>query len=568
MTEPGEILAILERLYDPAAARDAHHRIRRQMAAMPAPATRPAAPFSQSDAVLITYADSLRSAGRAPLEVLRRFAAAHLREAFSHIHLLPFFPYSSDDGFSVIDFHTVNPALGSWADVAALGRDFRLMVDWVLNHVSAESPWFSSYLAGRPGFRDLAIEVVPGTDLSAVVRPRAQPLTTRFVKADGTPVDVWTTFGADQIDLNYASVDVLDRMIGVVLDYVRRGAKILRLDAVAYLWKTIGTASIHLPQTHDVIRLVRCILDQVAPEVMILTETNVPHAENIAYFGDGRNEAQMVYNFSLPPLLFHAFATGDATVLSDWAETLRAPSDQTTFFNFTASHDGIGLRPLEGLLPPRERDRLVDIVQGNGGRISYRTDPDGTVSPYELNITYVDAMRRPGDAADPWHRQRFLASQCLPLALAGVPAVYIHSLLGSRNWLDGLRQSGRARTINRRPLDAEAVEAEIARDGGFRAGIFHPLRAWLKLRRKQAAFHPNAGMTVLRGNPAVFALRRTAPEQAILALVNVGDRTAAFDLGIGGIAGPMTDLISGRSVTGGKVSLSPYRCCWLAAGLR
>jgi glycosidase len=425
--------------------------------------------------------------GELPLKTLHHFAADHFKEVFSGIHILPFFPYSSDDGFSVTDFQAVRPDLGSWGDIHSIGNDFHLMVDLVANHVSAESGWFQSYLAGEKGFDDLAIEVDSKADLSGVIRPRALPLLSAFTKQPDRQVHVWTTFSADQIDLNYDSLDVLENMVRILLFYVSQGAKIIRLDAIAYLWKNIGTSCIHLPQTHDMVRLFRKVLDLTAPGVVLVTETNVPHDENISYFGSGDDEAQMVYNFTLPPLLLYSLATGSARVFSDWARTLVPPSSRTAFFNFTASHDGIGVRPLEGILPSSEISRLADRVRQNGGHVSEKQNPDGSLSPYELNITYLDALKDPSVSTDLLQIPRFLASQAVALAIPGVPAVYIHSMLGSQNWTEGVRLTGRARTINRARLSADTVYAELADPGSRRARIYSSYADMLRVRSRQSA---------------------------------------------------------------------------------
>ena len=238
--------------------------------------------FSQDDVVLITYGDSLKKEGQAPIAALHEFANRYLKGAISNVHFLPFFPYSSDDGFSVMDFFEIDPDLGSWQNVNDMGQDFQLMFDYVVNHFSSKGPWFDNYLSNKSGFEEFAIEVDPSIDLSKVTRPRSLPLLSEYQKKDGRKVHLWTTFSADQIDFNFASLDVLVRMIEVLLFYVQQGATIIRQDAIAYLWKEIGTNCIHLPQTHAVVKLFRAILDIVAPEVMILTETNVPHAENIS----------------------------------------------------------------------------------------------------------------------------------------------------------------------------------------------------------------------------------------------------------------------------------------------
>ncbi len=520
--------------------------------------------FSQDDVVLITYGDSLNKNAEAPLKTLHSFANKYLKDVFSAIHILPFFPYSSDDGFSIIDFLSVNPELGSWKDIEALGNDFQLMFDLVLNHISAKSRWFEQYLKEERGFEDFAIEVEPSTDLSGVTRPRSLPLLTGFKKRSGKAVNVWTTFSADQIDLNYKSIDVLEKMVEALLCYVTRGATILRLDAIAYLWKEIGTNCVHLRQTHDMVKLFRRILDRVFPDVMIITETNVPHIENVSYFGDGKDEAQMVYNFTLPPLLFYTFTREDSAALSGWAKRLHLKSRTNTFFNFTASHDGIGVRPLEGILPKEEIDRLVEVVIKNGGRVSYKKNSDGSESPYELNITYVDALLKNKKGLDTYHADRFLATQAIQFVLPGVPAVYIHSILGSHNWEEGAKQTGRARTINRKKLKLDNILQQLKDTESFRYQVFFPYIELIKTRKKQPAFHPNASFKILEIDPKVFAIERYCESQTIYALTNISSEPVSVSLSGDKVLHKMKDLLTRKQFNTKSFVLKPYQFVWLS----
>ena len=517
--------------------------------------------FSQEDVVLITYGDSLLREGEVPLVTLHNFASNYIKDAISTIHFLPFFPYSSDDGFSVMDFLAINPELGSWDDVVTIGQDFQLMFDYVVNHFSSKGEWFQNYLAGKEGYVDFAVEVDPATDLSQVTRPRSLPLLSEYKKHDGSTVHLWTTFSADQIDFDFKSLDVLEKMIEVLLFYVQQGATILRLDAIAYLWKEIGTSCIHLSQTHDMVKLFRALLDLVAPDVIIITETNVPHEENISYFGDGCDEAQMVYNFTLPPLLFYSFLKEDTTVLSEWAKGLELESESNTFFNFTASHDGIGVRPLEGILPAEEIDSLIEVVKASGGQVSYKKNPDGSDSPYELNIAYVDAILAEAEST---RAEKFLASQAIQYVLPGVPATYIHSLLGSRNWLEGVKQTGRARTINRAKLDIEAVVSELNDPDSFRAKVFFPYIKLIKTRKEEEAFHPNASFEILGVDPRLFAIKRSSQNQSIYALTNVSSTSVPLSLSGYDVPEKMLDLITGGKINTDSHTLRPYQYLWLS----
>jgi glycosidase len=518
--------------------------------------------FSEADAALITYGDSLKRSGQTPLSALAGFCEQHLEGVFSTVHILPFFPYSSDDGFSVKDFHAVDPALGSWDDIARLGRRFELLFDFVLNHISAQSEWFSAYLRGEPEFATLAFEQDPNADLSAVTRPRALPLLTPFEKADGSQVHLWTTFSADQVDINYADPAVLVRMLDVLCAYIERGAKTLRLDAVGFMWKEVGTSCIHHEKTHELICLMRDVLDLVAPQVLILTETNVPHAENISYFGDGQHEAQMVYNFSLPPLVLDALRRGDGALLSRWAATLDTPSDRTSFFNFTASHDGIGVRPLEGMAPAHVLEGLVELVSARGGRVSYRHMPDGSKKPYELNVTYVDALRgSEKQAGDAHFVSRVLASQAIACTVPGMPAVYIGTLLGSRNWQQGVEQTGHPRTINRQKLDLPAVERELSDPTSFRARVFAGIKKLLRARRQQPALHPNAAFDVIDLGPQLFAIMRQRAGQTLLCVQNLGASEQTISLPAPLDAASWNAVLGRQSAT---ASLAAYGSLWLS----
>lgn len=517
--------------------------------------------LTERDALLITYGDQVQTPGEKPLRTLRLFCERHLRGVVSGVHILPFYPWTSDDGFSVVDYRQVDPHLGGWDEIEALQRSFRLMFDGVINHISVQSAWFQGFLQDDPRYRDYFIVVDGSPDLSRVVRPRTLPLLTAFQTASGEK-RVWTTFSADQVDLNYQNPAVLLEMLDVLLLYVQRGAAFIRLDAIAYLWKEIGTTCLHLPQTHRVIQFLRAALDDVVPEVHLITETNVPHAENLSYFGDGTNEAQLVYNFALPPLILHTLQTGDARGLSDWAATLSLHSVRTTFFNFLASHDGIGLNPVRGLLTDAELEALVQRTLALGGLISYKQNSDGSQSPYEMNINYFDALGSLGGAEPPdLHMKRFLAAQAILLALIGVPGIYFHSLFGSRGWPEGAQKTGRSRTINREKCQREDLERELADPGSLRAQVFTRYRQLLPARSQNPAFHPHGTQKILSLHPAVFAVQRISPDEKsrVMCYHNVSAEAVVFATG----CHTATDLLTGQSLQIANLKLQPYQSLWV-----
>ena len=527
--------------------------------------------WDETDAILIAYGDSILEPGKPPLQALTAFVSNRLDGLIPIVHVLPFFPYSSDDGFSVIDYRMVNPDLGTWADLAKLGDAADLMVDLVINHVSRQSEWFRHYLMDVAPYRDYFIEVDPATDLSGVTRPRDLPLLSEVSTARGKR-HVWTTFSRDQIDVNMANPDVLFEYLDILLGYLARGARLVRLDAVGFLWKRPGTPCIHLPETHDVVKLFRDIVETVAPKTILVTETNVPHAENISYFGAG-DEAHMVYQFSLPPLLLHALQTGNAQYLNAWASRLAPPPPGCTFLNFTASHDGIGVRPLTGLVPEAEIAALVEGVQQRGGQVSMKRNPDGSTSPYELNITYFSALSDPEDHDQDLHVQRFLCSQIAMLGLRGIPALYIHSLTATANDLAGMAESGRARSINRMRWKREDLETLLDDPESPGGQVFSELLRALRARAACPAFHPEGPQRHLPGPDSCFQFLRESPDGSVhlLAIHNLTREPQRIDFPPG-IPQPGTqgrDLLSGETLPvgeGATIDLKPYGCRWIQLG--
>ena len=534
--------------------------------------------LTERDMFLITYADQITSPSTSSLACLRGFLDNELRGVLEGVHLLPFYPYSSDDGFAVIDYFQVDRQHGNWLDIKALGEKYRLMFDAVINHISKDSDWFQGYLEGQENYRDFFIELISSVDLSQVVRPRALPLLTSFKTARGLK-HVWTTFGPDQIDLNYANPQVLLAIVRLLLFYVSKGAEVLRLDAIAYLWKEVGTSSIHLPQTHRVVKLFRAILDELAPQVILITETNVPHKDNISYFGESLDrveyfdEAQMVYQFPLAPLVLHTFIQEDAEVLSAWAATLETPSPSTTFFNFTASHDGIGLMPAMGLLDETEIQAIVDQVLAHGGYASNKSNADGTQSVYELNVTFYDALNNPRQPQEKVDNQRFMASQAIMLVLAGVPGIYIHSLLGSRNCQTCVSETNRSRSINRQKFDLAALRQILTDPLSIPSQILAEYLKLIEIRKSLPAFHPNAAQQIINFSPSTFSVLRVSLDKrdSVLAITNISPRVVDLNLSILGqefnIHARWRDLITDQDLSPEKdelrITLAPYQYMWL-----
>ena len=498
----------------------------------------------EDDAILITYADSIRKKEEKPLCTLHRFLADHVKSAVTCVHILPFFPSSSDEGFSVIDYREVDPEFGTWEDIRNIGREYRLMADLVMNHVSTRSQWFQGFLRGDERYRDYFLSYDEPVDMPGVFRPRVQPLLTGFDTAIGEKY-VWTTFSEDQADLNFHNPEVTLEILDIFMFYLSQGIEIVRLDAIGYVWKEPGTSCVNLPQTHEMVKLLRTVAEYIAPYTIIVTEVNFPYKYNVSYL-EARHEANMAYHFSLPPLVIDGFIRQDTSILQE--ETKRIRQD-LVFFNFLASHDGIGLLGAKEILPPPCFEGLLETTTGHGGLISYKAAEQGDV-PYELNINYYDAINDPSNPDQEVDIRRFMAANAIMLVDKGVPGVYIHSLLGSRNYLEGVKETGMNREINREKLSAEEVFEDLSDPESLRYKVLGAFLHLLNVRGGIQAFHHSTERDVLQSDQRLFIIERICKGKNLLAVVNVSDAKLKLPQYKG-----KTDLISKTLFEG---SVAPY----------
>ena len=523
--------------------------------------------WSEHDAVLITYGNSIVDGQHKPLDLLHDFLLRKMKGVVNGVHILPFFPYTSDDGFAVTDYRAVNPELGGWADIRRIADEFHLMSDLVLNHVSSQGPWFNAYRQGQAPYDRYFFEASPEDDLNEVVRPRTTPLLQEVETPQG-PRHVWCTFSHDQVDLDFRNPEVLIEMLRIIRLHIDNGVRILRLDAVAFLWKEIGTSCIHLRQTHAVVQLMRLLCDFATETVVLLTETNVPRTENLSYFGN-RNEAHVVYNFPLPPLILHAMQSGSARFLHRWQTAMPPAQLGCAYLNFTASHDGIGMRPADGVLPAQEKARMIETVEAAGGLVSMRSLPGGGQEPYELNCAFFEAVRRTFKGEDEHHIDRFLCSQTIVMSLEGIPAFYIHSMLATPNDHEAVARRGMNRAINRHRWDYPTLLEKLDDPESTNSEVLRRMSERLKLRARQTAFHPNATQFTLSLDERVFGLWRQSldRDQSIFALHNVSDEELRVSpTAVNLIEGETwLDLLTGEEIdaNGEDIVFAAYQCRWI-----
>ena len=523
--------------------------------------------WDQSDVVMITYADTVRDNTRPPLQVLHAFLDEFCKDIVNTVHILPFFPFSSDDGFAVIDYLGVNNRHGDWDDIGEIAKHYHLMSDLVVNHCSTQNQWFKNFKESKSPGKDYFFTASPDDDLSEVVRPRTNDLLREIKTKEGIKY-VWCTFSFDQVDLDFSNPQVLIEFVKIIRFYLDHGVRVFRFDAVAFLWKIVGTSCLNLDQTHEIVRLFRTLIEHIRADAIIVTETNIPNRENLSYFGNA-NEAHCVYNFSLPPLLLNTLLTGDCHYLKQWMMSMPPAQHGTAYFNFIASHDGIGLRPAEGLMSDDEIAVIIKAVENFGGQISWRTADNGEKRPYELNIALFDALQGTVEGKDDRGEDRFVCAHAIMLALEGIPAFYIHSLLAAGNDYKRLESTKRVRTINRHRWHLDDVKSVLSDPSTQHSRVYGRLKKLIEIRREQPAFHPNATQFTLHLGNQVFGFWRQSMDrrQSIFCISNISAETMSLSLLDINLIGTENwfDLISGDELDelDGLIELQPYQICWI-----
>lgn len=523
-------------------------------------------PWTVDDVVLITYADTVVEADQPALVSLRTFINSQLSDVAGVIHVLPFLEASSDGGFAVASHDCLESRHGDWNDLADLAEGRKLMADLVLNHVSASHPWVRQFLRDQEPGRSCVLEASPDPCWDNVVRPRSSAL---FTKLQG-PISmrqVWTTFGPDQVDVDWSHPEVLLGFTRLLARMVAHGVRWIRLDAVGFVWKEPNTSCIHQPQAHQLVEILRQLLTIACPDGVVVTETNVPEQENLSYLRTGR-EAHLAYNFPLPPLLLEAAVSGSADLLNRWLSRWPSLPESTSLLNFTACHDGVGLRPLEGLMPPSRLMDLLIACEQRGGLVSHRRLADGNEVPYEINISWWSAMADGGLDPSYWQRERFLLTQLMVLALPGVPALYLPALLATSNDVGRFRRTGHRRDLNRPQFKKSSLERRLQDPESDAAAVLVALKQAIAVRALQPALHPDGQLQVLTPDRVDrVVLHRSHAGHDLVAVHNVTSTRLTLDpFGLLDLedTDPWVDCLSGRTLEPCRRHLlNPYEVLWL-----
>ena len=526
--------------------------------------------WNESHSVLITYADSIYKNGEATLITLRDLLSKHLGSLSKVVHILPFLKSTSDGGFAVSSYDSLEEKFGDWDDLKSISNNHVLMADLVLNHVSSSHPWVQQFIKSQePGISNV-FSPEQNLDWSNVVRPRSSSLFSQINTEDG-PKQVWTTFGPDQIDLNWHNPKMTLEFLNLIITYLSNGIKWFRLDAVGFIWKESGTTCLHLPKAHSIVKILRVLLNNLYENGVLITETNVPQKENLSYLIP-EDEAHMAYNFPLPPLLLEAIITSRADILNSWIFNWPELPDNTTLFNFTASHDGVGLRALEGLMNEKRIKDLLINCEKRGGLVSHRRLSNGDDKPYELNISWWSAMEDSSRDSNRYQFERFILTQLLVMALKGVPAFYLPALLASENDIKNFSMTGQRRDLNREKFKSDNLLSVLNNPESNANKNLKYLRNAMDVRSELKQFNPCSEMKCLsKDRSDIVVIKRGKGPKSIFAIHNMTENKINYQLNDNDLpqildnVSNMQDYLASTKYNWKNISLKPFQVIWLGS---
>ncbi|MFW9905101.1 MAG: alpha-amylase family glycosyl hydrolase [Candidatus Thorarchaeota archaeon] len=567
--------------------------------------------FDFKDIILNIYADSIQGRYGTPLQKLYSFTEAYIHDIINGVHILPFFPWDTDRGFSVLNYYEVDQRNGSWEDFTSLKNLYDiLMIDCVINHASINNPLVQKALIGNLEYQDFVItykeEEKPTQDeLLKITRARPTPVLTRYyvlaskegkrwvtfniplqgIESKKVRIEdtgwVWTTFSRPkspdgvvmtrQVDLNYSNPKVFLEMVRIILFYISKGARWLRLDAIGYLWKKIGTTCLHQPETHIFISLINDILkifDYL--QIVLIGEVNEPQEKALQYLCS--DETDMIYLFTHFPLAVHAILTGTSQYYMKWIPSLKDAKGRL-FISVLGTHDGMGMKPIGNWLPDDEKTRLQRILTEEYNALpNYALITGGKKIIYELCSTPWNFINKNNsDESEELQIRRYTAVLALGLMIRGIPSIYINGLLGIPNFTGELDEN---RSINRQILYENYLNEELNYKNSRIFKIFSQIMFLIKIRKNEEAFDPHGPFIPYYIHDAFVSILLTSSDniQKIFALVNVTKEDQILKIPLDKIGLDETrfqDIITDqhyeaiKSTKTLEIAFKPYQICWL-----
>jgi len=449
----------------------------------------------QNKVQLITYPDSLGGNLLTLHYVLRK----HLRDAVGGVHILPFYPSSADRGFAPITHDEVDPQFGSWVDIEKIGADFDLTVDFMVNHISRQSPFFQDYLENGDlseyadmflGFHKFGPDGISDEDLAKVYTRKPRPPYLEIQRPDGSNERVWCTFDYEQIDLDWASPLTRAVMRNSLIRLGRSSAKMIRLDAFAYTTVEIGTNCFF--REPAVWELLDWLKDCVQPfGADVLPEVHEAHGYQLKL----SEHDHWCYDFALPMLVLHTLYHHTGKRLREWLAI--CPRKQITTLD---THDGIGIVDVANLMSQEEIDSTMEglFEQGSNAKKIYSGPEYQNLDIYQINCTYYSALNHDDDA--------YIAARAIQFFAPGIPQVYYVGWLAGENDTDLVELTRNGRDINRHNYTIEEVAEQVQRP------VVQRLMKLMRFRSSHPAF--NGDFSIIDTPDHELALRWTNGEHA------------------------------------------------------
>jgi glycosidase len=564
--------------------------------------------FSHKDIILNSYPDSIISESTSPLAALRKFGEEFLSNTINGIHILPFYPWDTDRGFSVLDYYEVDPRNGSWQDIRAIASTFdSLMIDVVINHASIDNSIVQQALL-KQDYHNYVLtfddQNKPSHDeLVKITRARPSPVLTRYALVKDSfdndkatlvhPEEkgqgwVWTTFSRSntpdgnidtrQVDFNFKNSKVFIEFLKIILEYISHGARWIRLDAIGYLWKEIGTNCLHRPQTHVITQLYSEILALLESfSIVLIAEVNEPQEKALQYLGlTEEPESDMIYLFTHFPLAVHAILSGTAKYYMNWLPSL-IPAIGKLFVTVLGTHDGMGQKPIGDWLPSSEKEFLqTTLVNKHGALPNFAHLSGGQKIIYELCSTPWSFINPKNSKHDRKIAiRRYSAVFTLGLMIKGVPSIYINGLLGIPNSEETLDEN---RTVNRQRLNESELLNILRDEANINSQILTELLRITEIRQNEPSFDLAGRFKPVTIHDSIVSIILSSNDQKdnLLAMVNVSNEIVNLKLDLKNLGGNkqrpeihLVDILANEiiretsNISEISVMLEPYQARWI-----
>ncbi len=452
---------------------------------------------------LITYPDSMGANLPELHYVLRKFFS----KAVHGVHILPFYPSSSDRGFAPKTYDEVDPAFGTWEDVEKIGQDFDLVIDFMVNHISRQSIFFQDYVEKGPAseYADMFLsfdKMIPGgfiqeEDLEKVYTRKPRPHYQQLERPNGTLEKIWCTFDYEQIDLDYDSPKTREVMRKFLIRLARNKPKMIRLDAIAYTTIELGTNCFFVePKIWEYLDW----FDDYASafDTEILPEVH----EHFSYQFKLAKKGYWCYDFSLPMLVLHCLYMKTTRRMKSWLK--KCPRKQITTLD---THDGIGVVDVQDLLNQEEIDQTIEQLYEKGSNVkkTYSGPEYQNLDVYQVNCTYYSALGCNDDA--------YIVARTIQFFTPGIPQVYYVGLLAGENDIELLEKTRLGRNINRHNYTLKEIREDIQKP------VVQRLLKLMEFRNSYPAF--NGEFTLLKSKDTELTLEWSQKKYTATAHIDV-----------------------------------------------